>query len=110
MVEVSAFVMFNVRLGTICFMEYVTNFHFPCFRHFYCIKAEKCRLPEANNNNTFTVLGNPMPPVNYTVINMVAQFFLQCSGNYFKCMTFVMGLQILHIFQDKFRPVAGSRP
>ena len=47
------------------------------------------------------MLRYPMPGIDYPRLNVVSQFFLQCSKNDFERPSLVMTLQILDVFKEK---------
>jgi len=82
--------MYEIWFRTIRFMKNIPDFLFSDYRHFDIVESEQSWLPETDNNDSFSMLGNPVLSVNYLEVDMISQILLQCTGNNIKCMTLVM--------------------
>lgn len=76
------------------FSRFLRNTYiFFCYRHLLRVKPHYIE--------SFTMLRHPIGSINNLPIDNIPEFVFQRTTNYLKCSTFVMGKQILYIFQHE---------
>jgi len=95
-------IMLKERLSSVC---PVKNLLAKCwrtaFRRFEILPVEWGWFPEAHDDCSFTVLGNPVTAIHDLRVHVVTQFFLETVHDDFEGVAPVVALQVLDVLQKK---------